>query len=447
VSDDFDREEQAFRDAFVQELEGEGFRPLDPDQLKAAAPVRRLPRPWLKGLAAAAAVVLVVGGAGVVLPRLFLAGSAASGSVAAAPAEDRAGAAAGGVSGKDTSDESVPGPAPSGAYAESSDWVATAPSPLTARVGAAAAWLDGSFYVVGGREPETCPAGACPASSQAMVDGAAYDPAADAWVLLPDAPIVVADAAPAVVGSRLYYLGTADGSSVAPAFAAFDAASRTWQRLAAPREGGRLVAAGDRVVNLGSGAAAGQVYDPATDVWSDLPADPWPDTVERSAVWADARLLVFTLRQAEAGKSGARRLAVTALNRSGAGWEKLGTVTARGEDPVAVAGVIAWAAGAHDSVYWVSSSLESSGVVAAEGGGTGLEGLVGVVAGDRLGANGDARNTADLYDFDARTWLRLTAPPGGDEPFQTVAGSPSGLLVVGGDDGSGKVRASFLPLG
>jgi len=210
VSDDFDREEQAFRDAFVQELEGEGFRPLDPDQLKAAAPVRRLPRPWLKGLAAAAAVVLVVGGAGVVLPRLFLAGSAASGSVAAAPAEDRAGAAAGGVSGKDTSDESVPGPAPSGAYAESSDWVATAPSPLTARVGAAAAWLDGSFYVVGGREPETCPAGACPASSQAMVDGAAYDPAADAWVLLPDAPIVVADAAPAVVGSRLYYLGTAD---------------------------------------------------------------------------------------------------------------------------------------------------------------------------------------------------------------------------------------------
>ena len=38
MSDDFDREEQAFRDAFVQELEGEGFRPLDPDQLKAAAP-------------------------------------------------------------------------------------------------------------------------------------------------------------------------------------------------------------------------------------------------------------------------------------------------------------------------------------------------------------------------------------------------------------------------
>ena len=448
MSDDFDREEQAFRDAFVRELEGEGFRPLDADQLKAAAPVRRLPGPWLKGLAAAAAVVLVVGGAGVVLPRLFLAGSAASGSVAAAPAEDRAGAAAGGVSGKDTSGEALPVPAASGAYAESSDWVETASSPLAARVGAAAAWLDGSFYVVGGREPQACAAGAaCPAPRQTMVDGAAYDPAADAWVLLPDAPIVVADAAPAVVGSRLYYLGTADGPGGAPAFAAFDAVSRTWQQLAAPREAGRLFAAGDRVVSLGSGAAVGQLYDPATDLWSDLPADPWTDTVERSAVWVDARLLVFTLREAEAGKSGVRRLAVTALNRSGAGWEKLGTVTARGEEPVAVAGVIAWAAGANDTVYWVGSSLESSGAVAATGGGSGLEGLVGVVVGDRLGASGDARNTADLYDFDAGAWLRLTAPPGGNEPFQTVAGSPSGLLVVGGDDGSGNARASFLPLG
>lgn len=439
MSDDFDREERAFRDAFRASLEGESFRPLDAAELKASAPVRRMPRRWQKGLAVAAAVVLVAGGAGVMLPRL-LAGSGvtASGSMAAAPA------AAGGEAQKDVG---APAALPSSEAALAAvDWQVTAPSPLSARTGASVEWADGSFWVVGGREPQACAAGTdCPAPRQTKVDGAAYDPVSDTWLVLPDAPVVVDGARPVTVGTRLYYLGATDASNPAPAFVALDTGSRTWQRLAAPRESGRLVAAGDQVVDLGSGKAVGQLYDPATGMWSDLPADPWPDTVERSAVWADGRLLVFTLRRTEATKSGVRRLEAMTLAPSGERWEKLGTVAARGSEPVSVAGVIAWAAGVRDTVRWVSSSLDSDGVIPARSG-SGLDGAVGVVAGDRLGANGDSGVAADLYDFDTGTWLRLTAPPGGSDVDQTVAGSPSGLLVVGGDDG-GQVAASYLALG
>jgi hypothetical protein len=83
----FDREERAFTGAFRDALGSESFRPLDADDLKAAAgPASGFAGRWAKGMAAAAALVLVAIGAAVVLPQLARGGvSASSATVAAAP--------------------------------------------------------------------------------------------------------------------------------------------------------------------------------------------------------------------------------------------------------------------------------------------------------------------------------------------------------------------------
>lgn len=448
MSEEFDREEQAFRDAFRRELEGEGFRPLDPDGIRTAAgPARRLSGTWLKGLAAAAAVVLVVGGAGIVLPRLMSAGSAASGSVAAAPAEDRAGAAAGGVSGKDTSDESLPVPAASGAYAESSDWVATAPSPLSPRILASGAWVDGKFYIVGGRglEPGCVGTAAeCAAAANDLRDGAGYDPATDTWQALPDSPVAVCQQAPAVVGPRLYYV-----AEVSPGqqqdLIVFDTATRAWTRIASPPNGGALVAAGDQLVSVSvDSSRPDQVFDPVGGTWRSLPADPRKNATSRSGAWADGELVVA------AALSGSNtRVFVETLDLRSGTWRKLSegrsplpTIVAVGHyllvgDPGGSSGQDATAHAVGGRVdarsgVWRKWSMPGGSVT-----GSGSE----TVVGDQLLTRGM------FYDPAHDSWTGLVLPDARNLFALTSAGSPDGLLVFGGADGDGlSADAYYLPV-
>lgn len=91
MAEEFEREQQAFTDAFRSAADAEGFRPLDPDALTAAARPRRVGRgTWAKGLAAAAAVVVAVAGGVLVLPRVLGGGGAGPAGMQAVPASGAA---------------------------------------------------------------------------------------------------------------------------------------------------------------------------------------------------------------------------------------------------------------------------------------------------------------------------------------------------------------------
>lgn len=434
MSDDFDREEQAFRDAFRRELEGESFRPLDADELRTAAgPARRFSGPWAKGLAAAAAVVLVVGGAGIVLPRLFMFGATASGSMAAAPAEA-------GTTAKDAAGEGAPVPSPEGSgmagpnAASSSAWVETAASPLSPRLYASGVWADGTFYVVGGKGLQDGCSGTvaqCARHTNNLRDGASYDPETNTWQSLPDAPIAFSEEPPVVVGTRIYYGG---GSLVAepPTLAVFDTTTRTWSMIASPESGGTLVAAGDRLVNVAlTSSAADQVFDPDNNTWSDLPSDLWSDGRIRSGTWADG-LLMVTSRAS--GDSSPTRLESLDLES--------GTWRALPDGPTTFAPVIR-AVGSYllvDSPAGVITSEPVGGRFdldtgtwqtwsAPPGVGTALSGAGSTVVGDRL------MTLSQFYDPADDSWVSISLPGSTKLLMPTIAGSPDGLLVFGGADG------------
>lgn len=92
MGEEFEREQQAFTEAFRAAADAEGFRPLDPDALAAAARPRRVAAgTWAKGLAAAAAVVVAVAGGALVLPRVLGGSAAEPAGMQAVPASGAAG--------------------------------------------------------------------------------------------------------------------------------------------------------------------------------------------------------------------------------------------------------------------------------------------------------------------------------------------------------------------
>jgi hypothetical protein len=128
--------------------------------------------------------------------------------------------------------------------------------------------------------------------------GAAYDPEADSWRVIPDAPIA-GRGSPIVVwsGTEMLVFGGAafDAAGEQPVLdgAAYDPATDRWRALPpAPLSGGATVGgwlAGRFVVVTNDAAAA---YDPVVDRWTELPAAPirpgW-----RTAVVAADRLVVI----------------------------------------------------------------------------------------------------------------------------------------------------------
>jgi N-acetylneuraminic acid mutarotase len=146
------------------------------------------------------------------------------------------------------------------------------PDLVEARQEVAAAYLDGSLYVVGGFGT----GGETLASAERWRDGA------DAWETLSDMPIAVNHPAAVAVGGRLVVVGGFRGPVLRNAVDAtqvFDPETGAWT-LAAPmpsaRGGLAAVVVDGRVVALG-GARDGvaladvAVYDPSEDRWT-----PWP---------------------------------------------------------------------------------------------------------------------------------------------------------------------------
>ena len=135
--------------------------------------------------------------------------------------------------------------------------------------------LDGRIYVAGGRPPHGH-------------DFAAYDPAADAWTVLPDMPRQRNHLAGAAIGGRIFIAGGRLGpgyrSEASAALEVFDPAAGTWSAAAPmprPRSGVNGVAARGCFHVWGGEGGQGMfpdhtVYDPRTDHWIRLADMPVP---------------------------------------------------------------------------------------------------------------------------------------------------------------------------
>lgn len=157
-----------------------------------------------------------------------------------------------------------------------STWRMIAHSPLSVRSWPAAVWTGTELLIWGGSD------GSWPGESQ-LADGAAYDPSTDSWRSIAAAPFANAPIASVWTGTEMLVWGSYRGDASGPG-AAYDPVADTWRTLPdspVPINDGNAVWTGNEMVvfgaDLGAGNssttdfAVGAAYDPATDVWRELP--------------------------------------------------------------------------------------------------------------------------------------------------------------------------------
>ncbi|MEU5942833.1 S8 family serine peptidase [Micromonospora sp. NPDC047548] len=150
-------------------------------------------------------------------------------------------------------------------------WTKKANNPVP-RAAAGPAVVDGKLYAIGG-----CTTSGCTPMSNSAVR---YDPGSDTWETLPNYPKSVAFASCGGIDGVVYCVGGHDGVSAAQkAGYAFDPEANAWTAIAdapvgswassfAVANGKLLVVGGDQG---GAVTNAGFSYDPATNAWSNLP--------------------------------------------------------------------------------------------------------------------------------------------------------------------------------
>ena len=171
-------------------------------------------------------------------------------------------------------------------------WTLLPPAPIAGRVNAASAWDGREMLVWGGATTYT--------QSQLLADGAAYDPHARTWSVLPASPLSARLAMAYVwTGRYLFIWGgyTVPGTSDAAADGAlYDPQSTSWRRLpAAPLPAqayAQAVWTGSEVLLIGRSTAHGNAYTPAISAY-DPASDTW-HTVAPIPVRAGVSLVAVT---------------------------------------------------------------------------------------------------------------------------------------------------------
>jgi hypothetical protein len=221
------------------------------------------------------------------------------------------------------------------AYNPATDrWRTIAPAPIPARCGGVAAWT-GREMLVWGRSCRLSP-GPSPGRPQYATAGAAYDPAADRWRVLPAGPLPAGSPTLAVWTGTEWILGDPLGPA-----AALEPVSGRWRTLpplphqftfiAGEWTGQEVAVLGIEVNEKGPSTVGSSyrhwaaIFDPARNRWRALPEPP----LERSAtiVWDGHRLVAWD-----------QLLHAAALDPAGGSWEPLPKVPV-GETPCAPHGV------------------------------------------------------------------------------------------------------------
>ena len=162
--------------------------------------------------------------------------------------------------------------------------IADAPAPLESPAGA---FVDGQVYIVGGWDE----------AGNASSGVYAYDPSSDSWSQKADLPEDISAASAAVLDGQLYVVGGCTTGDCAPTSTRCTATTppatagppsrttrRRWRSPPAPASAGEVVCAGGVNADTNASTAHAYAYDPGSDSWTqvaDLPADLWAAAVER----------------------------------------------------------------------------------------------------------------------------------------------------------------------
>jgi hypothetical protein len=184
-------------------------------------------------------------------------------------------------------------------------WSGLPASPLRGRSHPAFAWTGSELLVWGGwdggvREPPY------------FDDGAAYDPIARTWRMLPPAPLSARSPFSVWTGDELIVWGSTDRSPRMRDGAAYDTLTDSWRRISdAPTNitDGSAVWTGDEMIVFGAAldannqadtpTAIGIAYNPETDSWRELPpSDLSPQAM--TASWLDGDMIAWDYDQATA---------------------------------------------------------------------------------------------------------------------------------------------------
>jgi hypothetical protein len=171
-------------------------------------------------------------------------------------------------------------------------WSKVADAPLGPWLQVVTLWTGGEIVVLTG-DTACPPRTQCPPSKvKAERGGAAYDPQRDAWRELAAPPFSLYLASAAVVGRTVFVLAPANNDERLPEFYAYSLDEMGWRRLPDPPIGPNsgvptaITGVGDRLVawdrfptrhdptDLG--------FNPATDEWTTMPADPGGRGQERT---------------------------------------------------------------------------------------------------------------------------------------------------------------------
>lgn len=318
-------------------------------------------------------------------------------------------------------------------------WEFAKRSPIGPRLDASMVWTSREAIVWGGvRDTDSEP-------GKPANDGAAYDPFERRWRRIPDAPIAGRYAHAAVwTGRELIVLGgVTDRSRTTSNMdgAAYDPAADSWRRIAdAPVPGGaghaavwtgREVLVWGRTTDDGY-ASEGAAYDPAADVWRPLPPLPGPRR-ERPVLLAVPGGAVAFARVLRADVGSQERGAVLEIDFFDEATQAWATLPASGVSPlgdptpVVIGGELAVIGSAPDGVegaraaglyeFGAATWRSMAGVDTSPRGGwvgqfvpvwTGRE-LV--VVAKLFGAGGSTALRAYTYDTTADQWRRLPDPP------------------------------------
>lgn len=177
---------------------------------------------------------------------------------------------------------------------ESADAWTELPLPPEVRGGAAHVWTGSELIAWGGCVADVND------DCEATADGYAFDPEANTWHELPEAPVASSEAVGAWTGEEAVFMRFRDERPLDGA--AFDPSAESWHRIPAAPIHGEYGAAevwtGSELVVFGGGerhepsTANGAAYDPRTNAWRSIAEAP-VGLNATSGMWTGREVLVF----------------------------------------------------------------------------------------------------------------------------------------------------------
>lgn len=183
-----------------------------------------------------------------------------------------------------------------------SDWVEIGDGPLSPRSGAVGVWTGSEVLVIGGEPDAWCPPTASCAIPDfaSLADGAAFDPVTGAWRSIANSPLNVSTNARAVtVDDAVYVLAHPTSRPGGEGgFLRYDVQGDSWSARSVPGDGLYEIAAiGETIVAYARSDEAGErpdlIFDPSTDRWRPMPADPLSPSFDRTMIAAGGGLYLF----------------------------------------------------------------------------------------------------------------------------------------------------------